>query len=229
MDENFYKNIEQLLALERKNLQINSAILQDMMNRGIRDINQLDRVADRLLDTMYGLSGEGEDIYHRYLDYIATFDTKEANERHDDLEYDLGYKTHVLYASAILSQKELENMKAPDGRSSFQVVMDDYIPKVNEIKKKTASFLFFAYYANGRSIEELMKMLRTITEQTAYVLERMEEFDDLMHYPREEYHPLREDEWQYIQIVVEHNIELCSKHTELSKELLDKTFGNRCQ
>ena len=116
MDEKFYKNIEQLLALEHKNLQINSAILQDMMNRGIRDINQLDRVADRLLDTMHGLSGEGEDIYHRYLDYIATFDTKEANERHDDLEYDLGYKTHVLYASAILCQKELENKNAQVGK-----------------------------------------------------------------------------------------------------------------
>ena len=68
-------------------------------------------------------------------------------------------------------------------------------------------------------------MLRTITEQTTYILERMDEFDDLMCYPREEYHPLREDEWQYIQMVVEHNIELCSKQTELSKELLYKTFG----
>lgn len=227
MDQDFYRNIEELLRLEKENVKTNTILLQSMMDRGVKDIKQLDRVADRLLDSMLGLSGCGEDEYRFYLDYMSKFNPKEANERREDLEYDLGYKTHVLYAAAILCQKELEKCVSPDGCPSFQVVMKDYIPEVFEIKKKVASFIFFAHYATGRSVVELMKMLRTITEEPEYILERMDEFEDLMYYPREEYHPLREDEWQFIQTVANHNINLCNEHPKLKEDIMNKVFGRR--
>ena len=227
MDEQFYKSIEHLIELENESIRINSSILLDMMNRGVRDINQLDHVADRLLDTMHGLTGAGEDVYHRYLDYIETFDPKEAEERRHDLEYDLGYKTHVLYATAILCKKEMEGRFSPDGRTSFQVVMDDYIPKVYDVLKKTASFLFFAHYANDKTVTELMPMLQAITEETDYVCEHVDEFEDLMHYPNETYHPLTQKEWQTIQYIAEHNIELYEQHPELNKDLMYNVFGEK--
>ncbi len=89
MDEELYKNIEKLLELERESLALNSELLTDLMNRGVKDITKLDHVADRLLDVMHGFSGEGEDVYHQYLDYIAMFDPIEAKQRRDNLEYDL--------------------------------------------------------------------------------------------------------------------------------------------
>ena len=225
MDEEFYKNIERLLKLEQESAETNSQLLQEMMDRGVRDIDQLDRVADRLYDTMYGLTGAGEEMYRKYLDYMATFNAAEAEKRRDRLEYDLGYKTHVLYAAALLCQKELENCTAPDGRSSFQVVKEDYLTKVSEFKKETATFLFFAHYAKGRPVFELMHELRTITEETDFVMEHIDEFDDLMHYPNETYHPLREDEWQLLQYIAEHNIELCDKNLEENKEMFHLVFG----
>lgn len=226
MDEEFYNNIQRLLDLERACLAQNTELLKDLMRRGVQDIDILDRVADRLLDVMHGLSGEGEDFYRQYLDYIATFNPTEAKERRDDLEYDLGYKTHVLYASALLCKKEMEGMVSPDGRTSFQVVMDDYIPKVYDVLKKTASFLFFAHYANNKTVTELMPMLQAITEETNYVCEHVDEFEELMHYPNETYHPLTEKEWQTIQYIAEHNIELYEKNFELNKEMMESIFGN---
>lgn len=225
MDEEFYKNIEKLLELERESLALNSELLTDLMNRGVKDIKKLDYVADRLLDVMHGFSGEGEDVYHQYLDYIATFDPIEAKQRRDDLEYDLGYKTHVLYSAAMLCKKEMEGKVSPDGRLSFQVVMDDYIPKVYDVLKKTASFLFFAHYANNKTVSELMPMLQSITEETDYVCEHVDEFEELMHYPNETYHPLTEEEWKTIQFIAEHNIQLYEQHPELNKDLLLNVFG----
>lgn len=225
MDEQFHETIEHLIELENESVIVNSKRLQDLMDKSVRDIDQLDRVADRLLDTMYGLTGAGEEMYRQYLDYIATFNPAEAKKRSDDLEYDMGYKTHVLYAAAILCRKEMENLVSPNGRASFQVVMDDYIPKVHDIHKKIASFLFFAHFACQRPVEELMLMLRTITEETDYVKEHVEEFEELMYFPHETYHPLSEDEWQKIQYIAEHNIQLYNQHPELNKELIYNVFG----
>lgn len=225
MDEEFYKNIEKLLELERESLALNSELLTDLMNRGVKDITKLDHVADRLLDVMHGFSGEGEDVYHQYLDYIATFNPIEAKQRRDNLEYDLGYKTHVLYAAAMLCKKEMEGKVSSDGRTSFQVVMDDFIPKVYDVLKKTASFLFFAHYANNKTVTELMPMLQVITETTDYVCEHVDEFEELMYYPNDIYHPLTEKEWQTIQYIAEHNIQLYEQHPELNKDLLHNVFG----
>ena len=225
MNEEFYKNIEKILELERESLALNYELLTDLMDRGVKDITKLDHVADRLLDVMHGLSGEGEVFYRQYLDYMATFNPTEAKKRRDELEYDLGYKTHVLYASALLCKKEMEGKKSPDGRTSFQVVMDDYIPKIYDVLKKTASFLFFAHYANNKTVTELMPMLQAITEETDYVCEHVDEFEELMHYPNNTYHPLTEEEWQAIQYIAEHNIQLYEQHPELNKELMHNVFG----
>ena len=53
MDEEFYKNIEKLLELERESLALNSELLTDLMNRGVKDITKLDHVADQILDVMH--------------------------------------------------------------------------------------------------------------------------------------------------------------------------------
>ena len=225
MNEEFYKNIEKILELERESLALNYELLTDLMDRGVKDITKLDHVADRLLDVIHGLSGQGEDFYRQYLDYMATFNPTEAKKRRDELEYDLGYKTHVLYASALLCKKEMESKKSPDGRTYFQVVMDDYIPKIYDVLKKTASFLFFAHYANIKTVTELMPMLQAITEETDYVCEHVDEFEELMHYPNNTYHPLTEEEWQAIQYIAEHNIQLYEQHPELNKELMHNVFG----
>ena len=116
---------------------------------------------------------------------------------------------------------------SPDGRTSFQVVMDDYIPKVYDVLKKTASFLFFAHYANNKTVTELMPMLQVITETTDYVCEHVDEFEELMHYPNNTYHPLTEEEWQTIQYIAEHNIQLYEQHPEVNKDLMYNVFSEK--
>ncbi len=73
MNEEFYKNIEKILKLERESLALNYELLTDLMDRGVKDITKLDHVADRLLDVMHGLSGQGEDFYRQYLDSILSY------------------------------------------------------------------------------------------------------------------------------------------------------------
>lgn len=224
MDE-LENNIRRIIQLEQANVEQSSALLQELMSQGVQNIDELDRVADRLLDTMLGITGAGEDIYRQYLDYIETFDPEVAEKRKDDLEYDMGYKTHVLYAAALLCQQELNGYSSADGKQSFDVVMQQYIPKVYDVKKKTATFLFFAHLATGRSVDDLMRMLQTITEETEYVLENIDEFEDLMCFPRENYHPLRNDEWQLIKYIVEYNLEIINTNEVQRKELMHKVIG----
>ena len=224
MDE-LENNIRRIIQLEQANVEQNSALLQKLMSQGVQNIDELDRVADRLLDTMLGITGAGKNAYRQYLDYIETFDPVEAKERKDNLEYDMGYKTHVLYAAALLCQQELNGYSSADGKQSFDVVMQQYIPRVFDVKKKAASFLFFAHLGNRRSVDDLMRMLQTITEETEYVLAHVDEFEDLMCFPRENYHPLREDEWQLIKYIVEHNLEIYNTRLEQKNELMHNVFG----
>ena len=70
-----------------------------------------------------------------------------------------------------------------------------------------------------------MNMLKTITEETDYILSRIDEFEDLMHFPSETYHPLREDEWELIQFIAEHNINLLNSNPKQKKEILHDVFG----
>lgn len=224
MDE-LENNIRRIIQLEQANVEQNSALLQELMNQGVQNLNELDRVADRLLDTMLGITGAGENAYRQYLDYIETFDSVEAKERKDNLEYDMGYKTHVLYAAALLCQQELNGYSSADRKQSFDVVMQQYIPKVFDVKKKAASFLFFAHLGNRRSVDDLMRMLQTITEETEYVLAHVDEFEDLMCFPRENYHPLRDDEWQLIKHIVEHNLDVINTNEVQRKELMHNVFG----
>jgi len=218
-------NINKLIQMELASSEQNSMLLQELMNQGEQNLDTLDRVADRLLDTMIGITNAGEKVYRQYLDYIETFNPVEAKERKDELEYDLGYKNHVLYAAAMLCQKELDGHNSIGGNSSFSFVIQHYIPKVFDAKKKAATFLLFAHLANGRSVDELMRMLQTITEETDYVLAHVDEFEDLMYFPREIYHPLREDEWQLIKYIVEHNLEIINTNEGQRKELMCKVFG----
>jgi len=225
MDDELFQLIAHLTELEHKNVELNSELLQDMINKGVQDINKLDQVADRLMDSMLGITGNGEAMYRKYLDYIETFNPQEAKERKDDLEYELGYKTHVLYAAAILCKKETENLLTVIGKPSFDRIFHNYISKVWSVKKKTASFLLFAHYASEKTVAQLMNMLKTITEETDYILSRIDEFEDLMHFPSETYHPLREDEWELIQFIAEHNINLLNSNPKQKKEILHDVFG----
>ena len=51
-----------------------------------------------------------------------------------------------------------------------------------------------------------------------------DEFEDLMCYPKEIYHPLREDEWQLIQFIAEQNIQLYDEGRVINKNLLNDVF-----
>ena len=70
-------------------------------------------------------------------------------------------------------------------------------------------------------------MLQAITEETDYVCKHVDEFENLMHYPNETYHPLTEEEWQTIQYIAEHNIQLYEQHPEVNKELMHNVFGEK--
>lgn len=62
-----------------------------------RDLNYMDEYMDTLFDFMDPMS-DTEMLMRQYYDYIATFDPKEAKERLNSLENDMGYMTKIVYA-----------------------------------------------------------------------------------------------------------------------------------
>ena len=75
MDDELYKNINRALHLEHENAEHASRLLQEAMNRGEKNIDMLDRIADRLLDSMNGFSGVVHQVivFFNVVKYIVCF------------------------------------------------------------------------------------------------------------------------------------------------------------
>ena len=71
-------------ALEQGIYKQTAKELDDAIKNNIQDIETLDYIADRLFDTMLGLSGKGECIYLKFIKYLETFDPIAAQRRKDD-------------------------------------------------------------------------------------------------------------------------------------------------
>ena len=101
MDQEIIKICHQLAEITKTQETLAGDQLADMISRGVRDIDQLDNAADRLLDTMM-LSETSITMYQQYIDYLHTFSFTEAQAHTRMLEDTLGFKDYVAIISAII-------------------------------------------------------------------------------------------------------------------------------
>ena len=83
-----------------------------------RDIDYMDEYMDPLLDCMEQQS-ESEFLMREYIEYISTFNKKEATLRFEELEQDLGYWTKAVYAAGLTAQKLHKGQKDKGGNDYF--------------------------------------------------------------------------------------------------------------
>ncbi|MDE6522369.1 MAG: hypothetical protein K2L17_06080, partial [Muribaculaceae bacterium] len=84
-----------------------------------RDLNYMDEYMDTLFNFMDPLS-DTEKLMRQYYDHIATFDPKEAKERIDQLENDMGYMTKIVYAAGLVAKDLHKGQHDKGGHDYFE-------------------------------------------------------------------------------------------------------------
>lgn len=195
-----------------------------------RDLHYMDTYMDPLYDFIEPES-DTEDIVRKYIDYISTFDEKNAKMRLDDLEDTLGYKTKIIYAAGLLAQSLHEGQLDKGGNDYFK----SHLLKVAESgygwKEKVTGFLHDASEDCDVSVEEVMDMLdkeieRVTANQDGYMEEQewwQDWMEDIMPFPAKETHPLTDDERKEIA----QTLNLLNHHTATSRsEYIDRLRGH---
>lgn len=123
-----------------------------------RDIVYMDEYMDALFDFMDPES-DTEMLMRQYYDYIATFDPKEANERLDCLENDMGYMTRIVYAAGLVAQKLHKGQMDKGGNDYFESHLLKVASSGYDWKEKVVGFLHDASEDCNVTVEDVMNLL----------------------------------------------------------------------
>ncbi|MBD5255123.1 MAG: hypothetical protein HDS53_03460, partial [Barnesiella sp.] len=123
-----------------------------------RDLDYMDGYMDTLFNFMDPLS-ETEVLMRQYYDYIATFDPKEAKERLERLEDDMGYMTKIVYAAGLVAKDLHKGQRDKGGHDYFE----SHLLKVASVgfdwKEKVVGFLHDAAEDCDVTVDDVLKML----------------------------------------------------------------------
>ncbi len=123
-----------------------------------RDIAYMDEYMDVLFDFMDPES-DTEMLMRQYYDYIATFDPKEAKERLDSLENDMGYMTKIIYSAGLVAQKLHKGQTDKGGNDYFESHLQKVASSGYDWKEKVVGFLHDASEDCNVTVEDVMNLL----------------------------------------------------------------------
>lgn len=123
-----------------------------------RDIAYMDEYMDVLFDFMDPES-DTEMLMRQYYDYIATFDPKEAKERLDSLENDMGYMTKIIYSAGLVAQKLHKGQTDKGGNDYFESHLQKVASSRYDWKEKVVGFLHDASEDCNVTVEDVMNLL----------------------------------------------------------------------
>lgn len=95
--------------LNEKELQLISPLVDDIINQHLRDVFQIEDLLDRLFELV--LFETGKDVYHRLLDYLATFNPLRAYEIQEHDNELLGKYDHIVEEAKSLAQTILQDKR----------------------------------------------------------------------------------------------------------------------
>ena len=181
-----------------------------------RDLNYMDEYMDTLFDFMDPMS-DTEMLMRQYYDYIATFDPKEAKERLDSLENDMGYMTKIVYAAGFVAQKLHKGQTDKGGNDYF----DSHLLKVAssgyDWKEKVVGFLHDASEDCNVTVEDIINLL---DKEISRILDNPKGnwwedwMEDIDRYPCETTHVITNEERDEIKTA----LTLLNHHTAPSRE-----------
>lgn len=186
-----------------------------------RDLNYMDEYMDALFDFMDPES-DTEMLMRQYYDYIATFDPKEANERLDSLENDMGYMTRIVYAAGLVAQKLHKGQMDKGGNDYFESHLLKVASSGYDWKEKVVGFLHDASEDCYVTVEDVMNLL---DKEISRILDNPKEnwweedwwedwMEDIDKYPCETTHVIINEERDEIKTA----LTLLNHHTASSRE-----------
>lgn len=186
-----------------------------------RDLNYMDEYMDTLFNFMDPLS-DTEEVMRQYYNYIATFDPKEAKERIEQLEDDMGYRTKIVYAAGLVARDLHKGQVDKGGNDYFKSHLLTVASYGFDWKEKVVGFLHDAVEDCNVTVEDVMKMLDVKVAEVAanpkgswWEEEWWEDWmEDMDVYPCEVTHTLTDAEREEIS----NAMNLLNHHTALSRE-----------
>lgn len=186
-----------------------------------RDLNYMDEYMDTLFDFMDPMS-DTEMLMRQYYDYIATFDPKEAKERLNSLENDMGYMTKIVYAAGLVAQKLHNGQTDKGGNDYFESHLLKVASSGYDWKEKVVGFLHDASEDCNVTVEDVMNLL---DKEISRLLNNPKEnwweedwwedwMEDIDKYPCETTHVITNEERDEIKTA----LTLLNHHTASSRE-----------
>ena len=94
-------------------------MLAGFKGTGETDLDYMDSYMDCLHDFMEQ-DGDVESLYLEYIGHLATFNPLKAEERKEDLEESLGYRTEIAYAAAYVAREVSRTERGAEGDEFFK-------------------------------------------------------------------------------------------------------------
>lgn len=186
-----------------------------------RDLKYMDEYMDSLSDFMDPQS-DTEMLMRQYCDYIATFDAKEAKERIDHLDNNMGYMTKIVYAAGSVAQNLHKGQTDKGGHDYFESHLLKVASKGFDWKEKVVGFLHDAAEDCDITVDGVLEMLDVeLSKITKNPKENwyeeewwVEWMEDIAPYPCEITHSITDDERNELKTA----LNLLNHHTASSRE-----------
>ena len=226
----FPQEMHDLFAVVAKQQEAQFRVCKTMLSgfkaTGETDLKYMDNYMDCLFDFMEQ-GCDTEELALEYIAYIATFDPKEAEERMDNHEDFLGYKTEVAYAAAYVAREICREQKGIEGDEIFKEKCWRVGEQGYQWKEKVTGFLYHIVQDFGLKPDALLIMVK---EKICEWMEDPEndfwmyDFDDeLMPFPGETCHMPTDEEWSEIS----NALTLLNHHTAKDRDAYIERFRNQ--
>ena len=186
-----------------------------------KELDYMDEYMDTLFNFMDPLS-DTEMLIRQYYDHIATFDPKEAKERVERLEDDMGYMTKIVYAAGLVAKDLHKGQRDKGGHDYFESHLLKVASAGFDWKEKVVGFLHDAAEDCDVTVYDVLKMLDAKVSEVVdnpkgswWEEEWWDEWmEDIDPYPCEVTHSITDTEREELK----NALNLLNHHTATSRE-----------
>ena len=182
-----------------------------------QDLSYMDGYMDTLFDFM-DPGSDTEALYCEYLAYVATFNPQKAKEYEDFLEEHLGYKIHVVFATAHVARELHQGQKDKGGNDYFSSHLLPVGKSGHDWKEQVVGLLHDAAEDTTNDISTIIHLVKSKLEAWTNSPDDRSWIDDFeedfFQYPAEQCHVPTEEEWDEITTA----LQLLNHHTAPNRE-----------
>lgn len=166
-----------------------------------KDLSYMDGYMDTLFDFMDPES-DTETLYREYIEHIASFNHEKAKRYYEDLEEQLGYKVHIVFAAAYVAQELHQGQKDKGGSDYFRSHLLPVGKSGHDWKEQVVGLLHDAAEDTPNDVPTVLQLVKSKLETWMNDPDDRSWIDDFeedfFQYPAEQCHMPSEEEWDEI-------------------------------